>query len=110
MSDPFPESLQPECLMAHMRVLCQEIGPRPSTSAQERRAAEYVEQRLRQSGYVNIRRQPFKSQDSFGWVLIPANVAGALAMPIARLGGGSGASWSAACFCSAALSSRERPC
>ena len=33
-----------------MRVLCQEIGPRPATSEQEQQAADYVENTLQQLG------------------------------------------------------------
>jgi len=87
MPSQFPNSLFPERLMAHMRALCQEIGPRPSTSAQERRAAEYVERTLRQLGIAGVQEQPFKSQDSLGWIVIPATAAGVLAMPLAWLGG-----------------------
>lgn len=87
MLDQFPDSLHPDRLMTHMRALCQDIGPRPSTSPQERQAAEYVERTLRQLGIADVQEQPFKSQASFGWIVIPATAAGVLAMPIAWLGG-----------------------
>ncbi|TEU11981.1 MAG: M28 family peptidase [Anaerolineales bacterium] len=87
MTEKIQEGLQTENLMTHMRVLCKEIGPRPPTSAQERQAAEYVEKTLKTLGYQNIREQHFKSQNSFGWVVIPASLAAVLGMPIAALGG-----------------------
>lgn len=80
-------SLQAERLMTHMRVLCKQIGPRPPTSAQERRAAEYVEQILGELGLADVREQFFDSRDSFGWITVPALAAGALAVPIAGRGG-----------------------
>ena len=87
MPDKIPASLRPERLMMHMRVMCQDIGPRPPTSPQERQAAEYVVKTLQQLGVTSIQEQPFNSQDSAGWLLIPPTAAGALAMPIAWLGG-----------------------
>ena len=47
-------SLQAERLMTHMRALCNEIGPRPPTSVQERRAAEYVRGVLAELGIQDI--------------------------------------------------------
>jgi hypothetical protein len=47
-------SLRPEYLMEHMQAICQGIGPRPSTSNQERQAADYVERTLRRSDVTNI--------------------------------------------------------
>jgi hypothetical protein len=83
----YPHSLQAEQLMAHMQILCKQIGPRPSTSPQERQAAEYVRKTLQKLGVKNIQEQPFKSQDSLGWITIPTLLAGALAAPVAWLGG-----------------------
>ncbi len=79
--------LRVENLMRHMRVLCKDIGPRPPTSAQERRAAEYVRRTLESLGVEAIREQRFKSHNSSGWVSIPVILAGVLAMPIAWIGG-----------------------
>lgn len=87
MTDKTLNSLQAENLMTHMRILCKEIGPRPPTSAQERQAAEYVKKTLTELGFKNIQEQTFKSQDSFGWVVIPVALSAALGMPIARMGG-----------------------
>lgn len=79
--------LQAPTLMAHMRALCEEIGPRPPTSAQEREAAEYVRRTLQAIGYEEILGQHFKSQRSLGWITIPASLAAALGMPVAALDG-----------------------
>lgn len=87
MTDTTPTSLQPESLTTHMRVLCKEIGPRPPTSAQERRAAEYVKETLKELGVGDVQEQFFPSQSSFGWITIPLCLAGALSVPIAAIGG-----------------------
>jgi hypothetical protein len=90
MSSEQLKSLQPESLMAHMRVLCQEIGPRPPTSDKEREAAAYVKKTLTDIGYAEIQEQPFKSQRSFGWGSIPILISNALAVLMAWLGGQGG--------------------
>lgn len=81
MSEPVPESLQVSNLMAHLRVLCKEIGPRPPTSPRERRAAAYVKDTLADLGYA-VREPSFRSQNSYGWILIPAALAGAVGMSL----------------------------
>jgi hypothetical protein len=90
MSESLPKSLQIEPLMGHLRVLCKEIGPRPPTSARERRAAAYVKDTLADLGYADVREQSFKSQNSYGCILIPAALAGAVGMsletPVRRWG------------------------
>jgi len=73
--------------MAHMRVLCQEIGPRPPTSPQERQAAEYVQSVLQQLGITDRQVQPFLSHTTFGWLVIPNSLAGVLALLVAWVGG-----------------------
>ncbi len=83
----YPLSLQSESLMRHMQVLCKDIGPRPPTSEQERRAAAYVETALRRMGVTDIQRQPFKSQDSLGWEMLPSLIAGLVATALGGLGG-----------------------
>ncbi len=69
--------------MEHMRAICKDIGPRPSTSEQERRAADYVEDRLRKSGITDIQRQTFKSQNSAGWIMLISFALGLLATLLA---------------------------
>jgi acetylornithine deacetylase/succinyl-diaminopimelate desuccinylase-like protein len=66
-----PTHLQAERLMEHLKVLTQQIGPRPATSRQERRAAEYARQILESLGVEDIRDQFFTSADSAGWSFIP---------------------------------------
>jgi hypothetical protein len=83
----YPASLHPESLMTHMRAICQGIGPRPSTSPQEKQAADYVEKTARGLGITNIERQDFKSPNSAGWVEIPCFAAGLLAAILAIFGG-----------------------
>lgn len=81
MSEFVPKSLQIKHLMAHLRVLCKEIGPRPPTSPRERRAAAYVKDTLADLGYA-VREPSFRSQNSYGWILIPAALAGAVGMSL----------------------------
>lgn len=82
-----PVSLRPKALMGHMQSICKGIGPRPSTSQQERRAADYVEATLRQFGLDDIQRQEFKSPNSSGWVTIPCFALGILGVGLALFGG-----------------------
>jgi hypothetical protein len=84
--DPYPSSLQPEALMVHMRAICQGIGPRPSTSHQESQAADYVEKTLRHWGMTDIKRQLFKSRNSYGWATVPCFAVGLLASIFAAVG------------------------
>lgn len=81
----YPLSLQPDALMAHMRAICEGIGPRPSASAQEREAADYVEAALRDVGVMTVARQSFRSQRSMGALMLPPLAAGALAPLLANL-------------------------
>jgi hypothetical protein len=90
VKERFPESLQPERLMAHMRVLCKEIGPRPPGSAQERRAAEYVRETLEMLGLSTVREQPFKSPGTSAWIFAVPILLAILAVLIAWLGGQGG--------------------
>jgi hypothetical protein len=107
MTEKTLSSLRAENLMTHMRVLCQEIGPRPSTSDQERQAAEYVKKTLAVLGLEDVQEQPFKSQDSFGWAQIPAALAAATGMPLARIGGRWGKLAGALLFLGSAYVSKE---
>ena len=79
--------LQADRLMEHLKVLCNQIGPRPATSRAERRAAEYVRQVLETLGVDDVRDQFFTSPDSAGWALAPWWLLGAVA---ALLGGRTG--------------------
>jgi hypothetical protein len=79
--------LQAERLMAHMRALCSEIGPRPACSPQERQAADYVRRTLADLGYADVRIQRFRSSRSYVEQAIPAVAGLALATPLAGLAG-----------------------
>lgn len=83
--DAAPPALSKETLMAHMRALCQ--GPRPPASPEEHRAGEYVKEALVKMGWPAPGEQPFKSQNSMGWVAIPIMTISALAIPVGMLGG-----------------------
>ncbi len=84
---PLPNSLQSDRLMTHMKVFCKEIGPRPSASAKERQAADYVRRVLDSLGIKGVQEQPFKSWTSLGWIALPALLMGVLAAPIGYVGG-----------------------
>ncbi len=84
MTHKSPNNLRADRLMAHMRVLCKDIGPRPPTSRQERQAAEYVVKTLHALGYWTVRTLPFKSQNSYGWILVPTSLAATLSMVCAH--------------------------
>ncbi|MCL6450070.1 MAG: M28 family peptidase [Acetobacteraceae bacterium] len=84
-------------LMRHVRELAEVIGPRPSTSPQERRAAGYLEGALSSLGW-RVEREPFRSVTSFSWAvlvvfglsvaaagLLPGRPAAALALTLAAL-------------------------
>jgi hypothetical protein len=104
MPVPIPSSLLPNRLMAHMRVLCKEIGPRPLTSEQERRAAAYVKQTLGELGVTDIVEQPFQTHRTLGQTSLPFCIATALAFPLGWLFGVPG-KWLGSAL--AALSLRE---
>lgn len=93
------DSLRAENLMGHLRALCTDIGPRPSTSREERRAAEYVRQVLEDLTVDAIQDQFFVSHDTSGWLTIPPLTLTALAPLLSgRLGkllGGVGLIWAA---------------
>jgi hypothetical protein len=87
MNEPDTDEIRVERLMDHMKVLCKDIGPRPPTSAQERQSAGYVKKTLEQLGYQNIEEQTFRSQNSFGWVVMPILLVASFAVPIAWIWG-----------------------
>lgn len=76
-----------ERMMEHMRALCKEIGPRPSASRQERRAAQYVKDVLARIGCRDVREQSFRSQNSMSWIIVIVLLAQLLALPLAWVGG-----------------------
>jgi hypothetical protein len=105
MPEPaLPTSLLPDRLMAHMHVLCKDIGPRPPASEQERRAAAYVKKTLQHLGLTDIVEQPFRTHHTLGQASIPFCVATALAFPLGWLLGVPG-KWLGSAL--AALSLRE---
>ena len=104
----YPTSLQPESLMLHMRALCQDIGPRPPTSPQERAAAAYVERELQHLGISHIEKQEFKSPTSAGWSNVPCFVTGLLATLLGRLGGRWGKALGGALLLGSAYVFRQR--
>lgn len=64
-------------MMHHIQTLAVEIGPRGSCTPAERKAAEYVAERLRFYG-AEVRVEPFKSFSSFAWPWATIYLLGAL--------------------------------
>ncbi|HUS17114.1 MAG TPA: M28 family peptidase, partial [Chloroflexia bacterium] len=65
-------------LLETVRLLAEEIGPRPSAGEGERKAAAVVIDRLRRAGYT-VELEPFDGLTSFTWVYAPLYALGALA-------------------------------
>lgn len=81
-----PSSIDADQLMTHMRVFCQQIGARPTGSAAERRAGEYVRDVLAACNLVDTRRQPFATYPSSGSAALPVTVSAALGALVAERG------------------------
>ncbi len=79
MPETVQASFQAEQLLKHIHVLCDQIGPRPPTSRNERRAAEYVREALESMGIDDVRDQFFTSPETSGWLAAPYLCAGTLA-------------------------------
>lgn len=77
-----PECLRIKHLMSHMRVLCKDIGPRPPTSAKERQTADYVKHTLADLGFADIHEYPFKSQESYIWIMLPVTLMATVGMAL----------------------------
>jgi hypothetical protein len=75
-----------ERLLAHLHVLCEQIGPRPPATRGEQRAAEYVRQQLWALAIDDVREQPFRSPGTAGVNVLPLAAMAALAQPLSRLG------------------------
>ena len=65
-------------LLALVRALAEQIGPRPSAGAEERMAAAFVIDRLRRAGY-SVDLEPFVGLRSASWTYAPIYAALALA-------------------------------
>src|SRR5690554_2837641 len=74
-----PSERLTERLLETVRVLANDIGPRPATSPAERRAAETVRRRLEDAGITDAREQFFAGPTTYGALVIPYAVAGTLA-------------------------------
>jgi hypothetical protein len=64
-------------LLATVRLLAGEIGPRPSAGTGERKAAAFVIDRLRHAGY-EVELEPFEGLTTYSWTYAP--LYGALAL------------------------------
>lgn len=80
--------------LEHVRVLTEEIGPRGSTTEGERRAAEYCENELRDTGLVP-EIEPFRSARSIFFPHLLASAAMLMAFAVYPLAGRIGASLAA---------------
>ncbi|MGQ9910715.1 MAG: M28 family peptidase [Candidatus Flexifilum sp.] len=73
-------------LIAHVRALSDDLGPRPAASRAERRAADYVREQLMQRGLSDIREETFPAPSSPGMAVIPYLAGAALALPLSWTG------------------------
>lgn len=94
------EHLAPTALMAHIRALADDIGPRPAGTPREAQARAYVSRVLAEIGFDQIETLPFRAPETWGWYLaLPAALAlagnFALAGRRGRLLGGLLALWAA---------------
>lgn len=80
---PIPQSLQPEQLMKHMRVLCKELPRRQPTRKGERMAAEYVVSALNAMGLGDPAVEKFKGIPTLG---LPALLTSAMCLASLPLG------------------------
>jgi hypothetical protein len=62
--------LSPNELMAHVRALADDIGPRPAGTPREAQAQAYVNRVLRQAGFEAIETIPFRAPRTWGYALI----------------------------------------
>lgn len=74
MADP----LSRRALMAHVRALADEIGPRPAGTPREARAHAYVHRILRKAGFDTIESIPFPAPRTWGY-----SVGGPVALALA---------------------------
>jgi hypothetical protein len=77
MADP----LDADALMAHVRALADEIGPRPTGHPAEAAARDYIRRTLADTGITAVEEQPFNTWDTWGYgLVVPAllGLAGAL--------------------------------
>ena len=66
MSDP----LSANNLMKYVRVLADEIGPRPAGHPQEAQARLYIRQELERSGFTDIEEMPLTTWDTWSYNLL----------------------------------------
>ncbi len=79
--------LDTNALMAHVKALADDIGPRPAGHPAEELARAYLRKRLAEAGIEQVETLSFDTWDTWGWVVIPG-VAIALAGNLLATGGG----------------------
>lgn len=63
------EYLDAEALMKHLRMLADEIGPRPAGHVEEMRTRQYIRTVLYALGYPEVESLPFLAPDTWGYAL-----------------------------------------
>jgi len=70
------DALSAEALMAHVRALAEEIGPRPAGHPEEAAARVYVRGALARLGIAEVEELPFPTPDTWGYgQMIPLSLA-----------------------------------
>jgi hypothetical protein len=64
------DTLSSAVLLDHVRVLAEEIGPRPTGHPQEAQARAYIRAVLEQAGLTEIEEMPLEVWDTWGYALI----------------------------------------
>jgi hypothetical protein len=70
MKDTIQQTLAANTLMRHVRMLADEIGPRPAGHPEEAQALAYVREQLQASGFDEIETLPFPAPDTWGYAMI----------------------------------------
>ncbi len=82
MTDPLAAS----SLLAHVRALAQEIGPRPAGSPAEAQARAYIREVLQQHGLTEVEEMPLPAWDTWGYTVGVPALLGVLSGGLGRLG------------------------
>ncbi len=81
------DPLSATALMEHVRVLADEIGPRPAGHPAELRARRYIRETLTEAGYLETESLSFEAPDTWAYALVLPAVFGLTASLLGAFGG-----------------------